>query len=104
VCSACYSGAIIQRFAMDGVKNLIRIYDTSKNIGLTRNWGVKIQRDILMDLGTQLCYWLFDVFYSAQDSYETAQNLLSMNGKAKPNDEENICTIHIEGSCANPLE
>jgi len=70
------------------------------NIGLTRNWGVKINGDTLLDLGTQLCYWLFDIYYSAQDTYEAAQSLISINGLAKPNAQENICTVHIEGQSA----
>jgi len=96
ICPACHSPSV-QRFAMYDCKNIVRIYDTSKNIGMTRNWSVKINSDVRLDLGTQSCYWLFDIYYSAQDSYEAAQKLLSINGKPKPNVRENICTIHIEG-------
>jgi len=97
IVSACYSASIIRRFAMDNCPNIIRIYDTSKDVGLTRNWGIELKPKKLVDIGTQLCYWLFDVFYEARNSYETAENLLALNGNPKPNENDNVCTIHIEG-------
>jgi len=64
---------------------------------MCRNWGLKSKMGLEIDLGTHLCYWLFDVFYNAFDSYEVAQNLMALNGVPKPNKDENLCTIHIEG-------
>jgi len=64
---------------------------------MSRNWGLKSKQGKEVDLGTQLCYWLFDVFYTAFNSYEAAQSLVALDGVPKPNKEENVCTIHIEG-------
>eukprot|EP01124_Arcella_intermedia_P031974 TRINITY_DN7369_c0_g1_i1.p2 TRINITY_DN7369_c0_g1~~TRINITY_DN7369_c0_g1_i1.p2 ORF type:complete len:103 (-),score=15.53 TRINITY_DN7369_c0_g1_i1:355-663(-) len=63
----------------------------------SRNWGLEVKGKFI-DLGTHLCYWLFDVFYHSMDQYKVGLGLLGLNGAPKPNAEENICTVHIEGN------
>lgn len=110
----CYLYAFVCNTNNPKSTQIVKIYDEGPANGVTYNWGVEVTKErplidmgiyskqellslshMLTYVGSLLAHQLFEVFYEAQNNYELASMLISMNGKMKPSESDPDCCIKV---------